>query len=41
MHVKFLCEGLVKQYGADVDLFVRRLKDENGKKYDQDESLLG
>ncbi|HMY80352.1 MAG TPA: glycosyltransferase family 4 protein [Candidatus Absconditabacterales bacterium] len=40
MHVKYLCEGLIKNYDCSVDLFVRKLKDGDGNVYIANESLL-
>ncbi|MDR2190760.1 MAG: glycosyltransferase [Candidatus Peribacteria bacterium] len=38
VHVKYLSEGLVTHYNCRVDVFVRKLKDDTGKKYTQDET---
>jgi len=39
VHVQELCKRLVQNYNCEVDLFVRKLKDENWKKYDKNEVL--
>ena len=40
IHVKYLCEWLIKNHNCSIDLFVRSLQDEEGKKYNTNESLL-
>ncbi len=40
IHVKYLCEWLVKDHWCFVDLFVRKLKDNDWKSYKNNESFL-
>lgn len=40
IHVHYLCTWLVKDHGCTVDLYVRALRDDAGKAYACDESLL-
>ncbi len=40
VHVKYLCEWLINNHWCIIDLFVRSLKDESWKIYNQNESLL-
>jgi glycosyltransferase involved in cell wall biosynthesis len=39
VHSDYLCKHLIEDYGCSVDLFVRALKSENGKKFTKNESL--
>ena len=39
VHVQELCKRLVKNYDCEVDLFVRKLKDDTWKKYTENEVL--
>lgn len=39
IHVKELCKWLIKNHNCEVDLFVRKLKDNDWKKYTEDEVL--